>query len=1059
MQKAFKPLSLFLFDMAGRNYSLEIEPEVLKYWEVNSIYEKVSTKNKGNKKFYFLQGPPYTSGRLHIGQAWNNSAKDIVMRYKRMSGFDVWDRAGYDMHGLPTENAVMKKLNLHTKEEIVKYGVDKFVQDCIKFSSDNALLMDKDLARFGVWMDYDNAYWPIRNQYISGEWWLIKKARENKRLYKGKKVMTWCSSCETALAKHELEYANDRDTSIFMKFKVKGKNNEYLIIWTTTPWTIPYNLAVMVNPELEYVKAKVDNEVWIVSKALVNALLGSWDKKYEILETFTGDKLAGMKYIHPMIDEISSLNEIHDNYKNAHTVILSTQYVDVSAGSGLVHCAPGCGPEDYEVGLEHDLPAYNNLNEQGVFVNMGPYDGKIAKVDDKFFIQRLKDLGVLLETFPVDHEYAHCWRCHNPVVFRTTEQWFMKVEDLRPKLVEENQGVYWVPEKCKKSYDLWMTNLKDNAITRQRFWGCPVPIWECECGHVEVIGSSTELKEKAIDNKVPKDFHRPWIDEVKIKCVKCGKEISRIPDVLDVWIDSGTASWNCLEFPDKDEFFKKWWPADFILEATEQVRLWFSMLNICSLIGFNKRCYDNVYAHGMILDWHGMKMSKSLGNIISPYEVVDKYGIDVLRYYMNSIGAGENINFSWDDAKTKQRNLMVFWNIHNLLLDLAKELGKNPKDIDISGLELGIEEKYILSRLNSTIKKVTSLFDAYRIDEVIPLIESLFLDLSRIYVQAVRDKMSSGSDTEREVVLGTLYSVLINCVKMFGVISPFVCERVYMDLKDSFGLEEESVFLTGWPSCNESLIDLQLEKNMENAGYVIQAILSAREKAQLGVRWPVCRIDVVSENEDVSAGVDAMREMIKSQTNVKDIQCFKIHPDIKQHIKLDFEAVKSSFGDLTPKVIAKFPEISQDKMVSSLNKEGKYSFKIDDANIEFTKNHVIFEREIPQGFVDAVFRTGYVVLDKTRTPELDAEGFAREIMRRVQDARKKAGLEKLDRIFLYIQADSGLKDMIEPWKDRIQLKVGASKMKVDTEEPLKKNEFSSEEKVKDKKFFVYFDKE
>lgn len=1048
--------------MAGKSYSLEIEGEVLKHWEVNSIYEKASARNKGNKKFYFLQGPPYTSGRLHIAHAWNNTAKDIIMRYKRMQGFDVWDRAGYDMHGLPTENAVMKMLNIHTKEEIVKYGVDKFIEACIKFSSDNALLMDKDLWRFGVWMDYDNAYWPIKNYFIEGEWWLIKKARQDKRLYKGKKVMTWCSSCETALAKHELEYENDKDTSIFMKFKVKGKNNEYLIIWTTTPWTIPYNLAVMVNPELEYVKAKVDNEVWIVSKALVNALLGSWDRKYEIIETFAGDKLEGMKYLHPMVDEIPSLKDVRDKYKNAHTVILSTQYVDVTAGSGLVHCAPGCGPEDYEVGLEYDLPPYNNLNEQGVFENMGPYNGKIAKVDDKFFIERLKQLGSLIETSPVEHEYAHCWRCKKPVVFRATEQWFMKVEDLRPKLIEENQGAYWVPDKCKKSYDLWMSNLKDNSITRQRFWGCPVPIWECEnkqCSHVEVIGSAKELKEKAVDNKIPKDFHRPWIDAVKLKCPKCGKEMSRISDVLDVWIDAGTASWNCLEYPARDDYFKKWWPADFILEATEQVRLWFSMLNICSLIGFNKKCYDNVYAHGMILDWHGVKMSKSLGNIISPYEVVDKYGADVLRYYMNGTTSGENINFSWDDVKSKQRNLIVFWNIHNLLLDFAKEFGKNPRDIDLASAELGIEEKYILSRLNSTIKNVTALFDAYRIDETIPLIEGLFLDLSRVYVQAVRDKMSSGSDSERDAVLATLYNVLFDTIKMFNVISPFVCEKVYVDFREAFGLEHESINLVDWPSCDESRIDAKLEKNLENASYIIQAILGAREKAQLGVRWPVCCVDIVSESEDIGTSVDSLRDMIKSQTNVKDIQCYAVHPDVKQHVKLDFEAVKASFGDLTAKIIAKFPSVAQDKMVASLNKEGKFVWKIDDAVIELTKAHVLFSRELPPGFVDASFRNGYVVLDKARTKELDAEGYAREIMRRVQDARKKGGLEKSDRILLYLQVDKALKEMLEIWKEKIQLKVGASKMKIDTEEPLKKHEFVSEEKVKDKKFFVHFDKE
>jgi isoleucyl-tRNA synthetase len=1047
--------------MASKKYTLDIEPEVLKHWEIKDIYTKCQAKNKGKPKFYFLQGPPYTSGRLHIAHAWNNTAKDIVLRYKRMRGFDVWDRAGYDMHGLPTANAVMKKLNLKTKEEIEEYGVDKFIEACIKLSSDNALLMDKDLLRFGVWMDYDNAYWPIKNQFIEGEWWLIKKAFDKKRLYKGKKVMTWCAQCETGLAKHELEYSTDKDTSIFMKFKLENKQDEYLIIWTTTPWTIPYNLAVMVNPELEYVRAKVDNEVWIISKALVNALMGVWEKKYEILETFKGDKLLGTKYIHPMIHEIPSLKQVKDKYEKAHTIILSTEYVDVTAGSGLVHCAPGCGPEDQEVGKQYGLPAYNNLTEQGVFKNMGPYDGKIAKIDDNFFIEKLKQLGALLETTKVEHEYAHCWRCRNPVIFRATEQWFMKVEDLKDKLIEENQSTYWVPDKCKEQYDAWISNLKDNSIARQRYWGCPVPIWECRCGNVEVVGSKKELEEKAVENKIPKDLHRPWIDEVKIKCKKCRKEMSRVPDVLDVWIDSGTASWNCLEYPAKKELFEKMWPADFILEATEQVRLWYSMLNICSIIVFDKKCYDNVYSHGMILDWHGTKMSKSLGNIISPYEVVDKNGVDVLRYYMNSTNAGETINFSWDDAKTKQRNLLVFWNIHNFLIDLSNELGKNPKEINEDDLlnEFKVEELYILSRLNSTIKKVTELFDAYRIDETIALIETLFLDLSRIYIQSIRDKASTGSETERETVLYTIYKTLFETMKMFTVIAPFICEKMYLDLKEAFGLEEDSINLLDWPSYNDSFIDVELEKDVEIAGSIIQSILSARERAKLSVRWPIKKVDIVSENKDVEKALNSMKNMIITQTNVKEINYYKTHPDVKQKIKLNFEAVKSSFGDISAEIIAKFSSMAQDKMVVSLNKYGKYPFKIEGKELELTKAHVIFTREVGPDVIDNSFRFGYVLLDKTRTQELDIEGYAREIMRRVQAARKKAGLEKTDRILLYIQTDEELKQWLEPWKEKIQLKVGASKMRIAVEESVKKHKHVTEEKVKDKKFFLHFDKE
>ncbi|MBD3304068.1 isoleucine--tRNA ligase [Candidatus Woesearchaeota archaeon] len=1042
-----------------KQYSGEIEPEILKFWEANDIYEKVKAKNKGNEKFYFLQGPPYTSGRLHIAHAWNNSAKDIVMRYKRMRGFDVWDRAGYDMHGLPTENAVMKKLNLLTKEDIVKYGVEKFIKECIRFSSDNALLMDKDLWRVGIWMDYDQAYWPIKKYYIEGEWWLIKKAHEDKRLYKGKKVMTWCASCETALAKHELEYETDKDNSIFLKFPVEGKENEYLIIWTTTPWTIPFNLAVMVNPELDYVKAEVDGEVWIVSKALVNVLIkGLTGKDYKIIEEFKGDKLKGLHYKHPMIDEIPSLQEVKNKHKNTHSVIMSTEYVDVTAGSGLVHCAPGCGPEDYEVGLDYNLPAYNYLNEQGVFEDMGPYSGKKAKVDDKFFIDKLKDMGVLIEITPVEHEYAHCWRCHNPIVFRATEQWFMKVEDLREKLIEENKDVFWVPKDFSKRYDNWIENLKDNSITRQRFWGCPVPVWECEkCGHVTVIGSKEELISKSVDKKVPEDLHRPWIDEVKIKC-KCGEEVSRIPDVIDVWIDSGTASWNCLEYPANKEYFDKWWPADFILEASEQVRLWYSMLNICSVIAFGKKSYDAVYSHGMILDWQGTKMSKSLGNIVSPYEVIDKYSADILRYYMNETTAGENINFNWESVKLKQRNLTVLWNIHKLVINMAKELGVNPDVLEPDENLLGIEEKFMLSRLHSTIKQVTDLFEVYQIDKTITLIEKLFLDLSRIYIQLTRDRASTGTPEEKEVVLYTTYQVLFETIKMFNVIAPFINEKMYLNFREAFDLKEESVNLLSWPEAEEEFIDEEVEKSMSDAFLVVQSILYAREKAGLGVRWPVKSVEVVSRDEGIRLAVDTMDAIIMRQTNVKEINTHEELPVIKKTVKLNIAPLKESFNDLAPKIIAKFSTESSKKILDSFEKKEKIELTVEAQKVTLLPEHVIIDRQVPDNLIEVEVKGGFLYLDKTRTDELDAEGYAREAMRRVQAARKKAGLQKVDTISLYLKVDEALAKMLESWTKQIKEKCGAASIKVSTEPPAKKTEFEAQDNIKGKTLEIFFDK-
>jgi len=1040
----------------------QIEEEILEFWKNNSIHEKLQKRNSKGKKFYFLQGPPYTSGRLHIAHAWNNSLKDVAMRYKRMNGFDVWDRAGYDMHGLPTENKVQKELGLKYKEDILVYGMEKFIHACKKFSVDNAKLMDKDLERLGIWLDYKNAYYPIKNEFIEGEWWLIKQAFAQNRLYKGKKIMHWCSSCETSLAKHELEYENDKDTSIFLKFRVKDQINEFLIIWTTTPWTIPFNLGVMVNPDLEYQKLRVDNEIWYVSKALagvfINGLLG---KKYEILSEFPGYKLEGLEYIHPLHDELKDqYDSIKAKSPKAHSVWMSEEYVDTSAGTGLVHSAPGCGPEDYEVGQKYKVGPFNELNEKGQFENMGKFNGWTAKVDDKKFIEYFREKGFLIETSEVEHEYAHCWRCHNPVVFRATEQWFMKIEDLIEKMVESNKNVSWIPKFASKHFDSWVNALKDNSVSRQRFWGAPVPIWECEkCKSIEVISSREELK-KLKANKIPEDLHRPWIDEVTIPCKKCNSQMKRVPDVIDVWIDSGTASWNCLEYPSRKDYFDRYFPADFILEATEQIRLWFSMLTICSMIAFDKNCYQNVFCHGMILDYQGMKMSKSLGNIISPYEVIDKYGADILRYYMCQTKAGENINFNWEEVKQKQRNLIVLWNVHKFLIDMCAENKINPAQLDgkIEEDQFSKEEQYIISKLNSTIKDVTKLFDEYRLDETIGKIEGLFLALSRTYMQMVRDKSSIGSKEEKEVVAYTIYKVLTESLKMFSTIVPFTSEKIYLNFKEAFQLKEESIHNFKWSSPEQKLIDTELEADMEVLGNVVQSISYAREKANLGLRWPVKEVVITTKDEKIIKSIENVEDLIKTQTNTKEIKIQPSLSGVNEVVRADFSKIGPAFGALAPKIIAKMAMESPQTILNHINKEGFYKFKIDGKEVSLLKEHVIVERKLPAQYVENDFKSGFIYLNKERTEELESEGYSREIMRRIQSARKDAGLQKSDRITLFIKVDEELKAMLDKFENQIKEKVGAETIKISNLDPSKQHANSAKEKVKGKDFEIFFDK-
>lgn len=895
----------------------KIEEQILHFWKQKKIYEKVKRKNRKGKKFYFLQGPPYTSGELHIGQAWNNSMKDILLRYKRMQRFNVWDRAGYDMHGLPTENRAQKELKLKDKKAILDYGLDKFIKYCLKISSKTVKSMSEDLLRLGVWLDYENAYLPISEEFIEGEWWFIKKAWEQKRLYKGKKVMQWCANCETALAKHELEYENIKENSIFLKFKIKSKKDEYLIIWSTTPWTIWFNLAVMVNPRLEYVKAEVEvteskkKEKWILAKPLANVFIsGLLGKKYKIIEEFKGEQLEGIEYEHPLYKELK--DQFENLAADIHKVILSEQYVDVSAGTGLVHCAPGCGPEDYAVAQQYGIPPFNNLDEKGIFRNMGKFSGLKAKDDDKKFVEILKEKNSLIAETEIEHEYPFCWRCHKPVVFRTTEQWFLKIEDLRKKLLDFNKDVKWQPKFTKRNYDLWTENLKDNSVTRQRFWGTAVPIWECECGRVEVIGSIDELKKKT---KLPENLHKPWIDDIKWRCNKCGKLMRRIEDIIDVWIDSGTASWNCLYYP-KTRRYMNLYPADFILEATEQIRLWFSMLQICSAIALNKSSYKAVYCHGMILDFEGMKMSKSLGNIISPYEIINKYSSDVLRFYICQTRAGENINFNWKDVKQKQRNLWVFWNLHKLLLDLKenKKAGK-----------VEIEEKYILSRLNSTIKRTTELFKNYELDKTITEIEKLFLDLSRVYIQLTRER------SDEKIIYETLRDVYIACLKMFSVICPFITDGIWQNLRKEKMVKEESVHLCSWPKTNERKINKKLEEYFSSALEIIEVGLAARADAAIGLKWPLAKTEIKTEKivrKD-------LQDIIKRQLNVKKL----VIKTGRLAIKLDTEITKELEVEGFSREIARKVQAAR-KKVNLIKKDKINLVIITDLNLEKHKEFI-----------------------------------------------------------------------------------------------------------------------
>jgi isoleucyl-tRNA synthetase len=1034
-----------------------VEPAILDFWKDGKIYDKAVKKNAGKKRFYYLDGPPYTTGRSHIGHAWGKALRDSILRYKRMQGFDVWDQPGFDMHGLPIEVSVEKELGIKDKKEIMnKFGLANFVQACQKYALDQLWPMVEDFKRLGVWLNWPNPYMTIKNEYVEGAWWALAKANERKLLYLGKKSMTWCPRCATALAKHELEYENRSEDSIFVKLQVEGKPNEYLIVWTTTPWTIPFNLAVMAHPDFDYIRAQVDGETWILAEALAPGVIGAVaGKQYKVLDKFKGEKLAGTKYTHPFKDEVKFHQEIKE--KHAHKVILSEKYVTTDAGSGLVHCAPGCGPEDFEVGKEHGLPAFNEVDEHGCFSDkMGSLAGLVAKQEDDKFVQLLDDKGLIVDKVKVEHEYAHCWRCKTPVIFRATDQWFLAVEKLRDQMVEQNKKVYWVPDWAgNRWFDSWLKSLQDWCISRQRFWGIPLPIWTCVCGKYKVISSNAEIKK--LTGRELENLHRPWIDQVRIKC-DCGKEMVRVPDVLDVWLDSGVAPWATLDYPSNESLFKTLGFPDLILEGKDQIRGWFNSLTCMSMISHGQIPFKAVYMHGFINDSQGRKMSKSLKNIISPYEIIDAYGADTLRYYQ--IGAsqpGLDMNFNHEDAKIKHRNLIVLWNLQKFVVELARELKTAPNKMDdvVMKALCGVEERFMLSKMNSAVKTVTELFDTYKLNEIPMVIDDLFLALSRSYIQMVRDKAAVGDENERKAVLYTIYKTLTTAIKLFAPIAPFISEQIWQNLRKEFKLEEESIHLCEWPKANAKDINQKLEKQMTMADMVVQAVLSAREKIKVSLRWPVKAVQIVVQDDEVLQALEELEDVIKYQTNCKEVHGHKEFAEVQMKVKANAGALGKAFGAKSPKIMAKLAETSAKSILAQLAKDGKFTITIDKESVELNRDHIVVEREVPKRFVEVEFKQGFVYLDTERSDELDAEGFARELMRRVQQMRKEAGMQKSDHASVYIQTDSV--KMLEGWKSRIEEKCGAS-VKIGSIEPIKKHAHAAEERVKDKVFKLFLDK-
>jgi len=892
---------VFVETLEKRLNLIKLEETILDFWKKEEIYSLIRKKEEGKKVWRFIDGPPYTTGSIHLGTAWNKILKDYLIKYKRMKGFKVTDTPGYDTHGLPIEVQIEKQLGIKNKQEIQKYGVDKFIKNCKEYAQERLLVMNEQFKRLGCYFwDWDNPYITFKNSYVEGIWWTLKKAYEKGLMYQFFRPLNCCPRCATALAKHEHDYKNVIDTSLFLKIKSADMDDTYFIIWTTTPWTLVANEAIMANPVAEYVKVRLEdlNEYWILSKASVTHLIsGELGFKYKIVEEFYGEQLKGKKYIHPLLGEVPFQKKLAKQSDTVHTIILSEEYVSASEGVGLVHSAPGHGPEDFEVGVANNIPVFTPVDIKGVYTkDAGIFEGKFVFDANKDILALLKEKGTLLLTRELEHEYAHCWRCDSKLVYRATNQWFFKTESLSSELLDKNKDIYWIPDWAgNRWFKSWLTSLKDWCISRQRFWGVPLSVWICDnedCGEITVIGSAKELKE--IAGECPEDLHRPWIDKVTWKCKKCNKGTKkRIPDILDVWLDSGSVMWASQDVYDGESHYDTWIPADFILEGKDQIRGWFNSLLCSAMVSTGKKNYDACYMHGWVLR-DKVKMSKSKGTAFLPEDLINgtldqikskkSYsqikGIETFRFYC--IGAtqpGRDLNFSAKEYADTYKTINTIWNVYvyaNEKFGLAKF---DPSKVKIDEKKLSKLDKWILSRTHSTIEKITELADKYELPWIPGELRDLIVsDISRWYIMLNREKLDIYSDDPNKLqIMAVLFKVLFNVLLMLAPINPMLSEELFLKMfkphLKSMGLEETvSVHLQNWPETDKTKIDVKLEEEMRFVRDLIESIRALKEENKIRLRWPNKRI-IIEPKEDMPE--IGFPEIIKQIGNVKELEIKK----------------------------------------------------------------------------------------------------------------------------------------------------------------------------------------
>ena len=989
---------------------VEREKEIIAFWKENGIFEKSVQKNEGGEEFSFFDGPPTANGKPHIGHILTRVMKDIIPRYQTMKGKHVLRKAGWDTHGLPVELEVEKSLGMDGKQDIEKYGIEPFIKKCKesvwKYTDEWRKMSD----RVGYWVDMDNPYVTYHDDYIESVWWALKEIHKKGLLYKGHKIVPYCPRCGTALSSHEVAqgYKDVKETSVVARFKVKGRENAYILAWTTTPWTLPSNVALCMNPDETYVEIESDGARYIMAEALVP----NFFENYTLIEKRTGKEYEGTEYEPLFSYSVGSFRE------KAFYVVCDT-YVTLTDGTGVVHIAPAFGEDDYKVGRRYNLPVVQLVNERGCFDARCPeLDGLFAKKADKLILDMLEERGLLFKKVPFEHSYPFCWRCDTPLLYYARSSWFIEVTKVKEHLIAANRSVNWMPETIKEGrMGNFLENVIDWGLSRDRYWGTPLPVWVCpDCGEIEVIGSKAELKEKChVEGDI--ELHRPYLDDLTCTCPKCGGKMKRTPEVIDCWFDSGSMPFAQYHYPfENKDLFEETFPADFISEAVDQTRGWFYTLLAISTILFDRAPFKNCIVLGHVNDKDGVKMSKHKGNVVDPWSVLDKQGADAVRWYFYTNSAPWiPSRFGAEAVSEVQRKFQgTLWNTYAFFALYAEIDGYDPSEYDLKTCKLSLMDKWVLSKLNTLVKNVDEMLAEYNITDSARAIQDFSDVLSNWYVRRGRDRYWGSEMTEdKAAAYTTLYTVLVTLAKVIAPYTPFMAEMMYQNLVPAFyPSAPESVHLCDFPAADGSYIDPALEKGMADVLDVVALGRAARNAGSVKNRQPLSEM-LVASNRPLQIA-DGLAAVTLDELNVKKMSFVSDGASlVRYELKPQLRTLGPKYGKKLKAITAFLANCDGAEVVSAVRANGSYTVELDGEPIVLLEEDLQIFTQSAAGYATAVGGGITVALNTQLSEELLDEGTERELVSKIQTMRKEAGFEVTDRIAVYFTAEGRAKKMLE----------------------------------------------